>query len=114
MGFLDPRQWSRPDSALLQVLWTPWSRSRWKLINEINRFPSGKQNMFLEILQKKKVSYGGQVMDAGDTCYFATMNPDFSPPIPWTRPCSTASPFACPHRSPTSWQAWPSPRDRGR
>jgi MoxR-like ATPase len=82
VGFLDPRQWSRPDITPLQVLWTPWSRSRWKLINEINRFPSGKQNMFLEILQKKKVSYGGQVMDAGDTCYFATMNPDFSSTYP--------------------------------
>jgi MoxR-like ATPase len=56
--------------------------SRWKLINEINRFPSGKQNLFLEILQKKKISYAGQVLEPGDTCYFATMNPDFSSTYP--------------------------------
>jgi MoxR-like ATPase len=82
VGFLDPRQWSRQDCAPVQVIWTAWARSRWKLINEINRFPSGKQNMFLEILQKEKVSYAGQIMNAGDTCYFATMNPGFSSTYP--------------------------------
>lgn len=109
VGFIDPRQWScppasssdssrsstrqgssiRPDSSsfdegaeAIQVLWTPWSGSRWKVINEINRFPSGKQNLFLELLQKRKVSYAGKTLDLGDTCYFATMNPDFSSTYP--------------------------------
>lgn len=82
VGFLDPRQWSRADGAEAQVLWTPWARSRWKVINEINRFPSGKQNLFLEILQKRKISYAGSVLEPGDTCYFATMNPDFSATYP--------------------------------
>ncbi len=82
VGFLDPRQWTRPDSMAVEVLWTPWARSRWKLINEINRFPSGKQNLFLEILQKRKISYAGQVWEPGDTCYFATMNPEFSATYP--------------------------------
>ncbi|KQC15759.1 MAG: ATPase, partial [Methanosaeta sp. SDB] len=50
--------------------------------NEINRFPSGKQNLFLELLQKRKVSYAGETLDLGDTCYFATMNPDFSATYP--------------------------------
>ncbi len=81
VGFLDPRQWARPGGAV-EVLWTPWALSRWKLINEINRFPSGKQNLFLEILQKKKISYAGQVLEPGDTCYFATMNLDFSSTYP--------------------------------
>jgi MoxR-like ATPase len=81
VGFLDPRQWSQNDNDL-EVLWTPWTKSRWKLINEINRFPSGKQNLFLEILQKRKISYAGKVLEAGDTCYFATMNPDFSSTYP--------------------------------
>ncbi len=81
IGFLDPRQWSR-DSSETSVLWTPWARSRWKLINEINRFPSGKQNLFLEILQKRKISYAGQIIEPGDTCYFATMNPEFSATYP--------------------------------
>jgi len=81
IGFLDPRQWSREDSET-SVLWTPWARSRWKLINEINRFPSGKQNLFLEILQKRKISYAGQIIEPGDTCYFATMNPEFSATYP--------------------------------
>ncbi len=81
VGFLDPRQWSRPGGAM-EVLWTPWARSRWKLINEINRFPSGKQNLFLEMLQKRKVSYAGLVLEPGDTCYFATMNPEFSATYP--------------------------------
>jgi MoxR-like ATPase len=64
------------------VLWTSWARSKWKLINEINRFPSGKQNLFLEILQKRKISYAGQVLVPGDTCYYATMNPEFSATYP--------------------------------
>ena len=81
IGFLDPRQWSREGSET-SVLWTPWARSRWKLINEINRFPSGKQNLFLEILQKRKISYAGQIIEPGDTCYFATMNPEFSATYP--------------------------------
>jgi len=81
IGFLDPRQWSR-EGGSMAVLWTPWARSRWKLINEINRFPSGKQNLFLEILQKRKISYSGQVLSPGDTCYFATMNPEFSATYP--------------------------------
>ncbi len=94
VGFLDPRQWtaavaeseagSGAGSAArsTQVLWTAWAESRWKLINEINRFPSGKQNLFLEILQKRKISYAGQVCRPGDTCYFATMNPEFSATYP--------------------------------
>jgi len=82
VGFLDPRQWSRAESAESEVLWTPWARSRWKVVNEINRFPSGKQNLFLEILQKRKISYAGSVLVPGDTCYFATMNPDFSATYP--------------------------------
>jgi MoxR-like ATPase len=82
VGFLDPRQWTRPGSTLVEVLWTPWARSKWKLINEINRFPSGKQNLFLEILQKRKISYAGQILEPGDTCYFATMNPEFSATYP--------------------------------
>lgn len=82
VGFLDPRQWSLPGSGAATVLWTPWARSRWKLINEINRFPSGKQNLFLEILQKRKISYSGLTLAPGDTCYFATMNPDFSSTYP--------------------------------
>jgi MoxR-like ATPase len=81
VGFLDPRQWSLHDSEL-EVIWTPWAKSRWKLINEINRFPSGKQNIFLEILQKRKLSYAGKVLEPGDTCYFATMNPNFSSTYP--------------------------------
>ncbi len=81
VGFLDPRQWSRGAGAI-EMLWTPWARSRWKLINEINRFPSGKQNLFLEIIQKRKLSYAGQVLEPGDTCYFATMNPEFSATYP--------------------------------
>jgi MoxR-like ATPase len=59
VGFIDPRQWIAPEGADLKVLWTPWARSRWKVINEINRFPSGKQNLFLEILQKRKIGYAG-------------------------------------------------------
>ncbi|HNX09526.1 MAG TPA: AAA family ATPase [Methanothrix sp.] len=103
VGFLDPRQWAAADSSSTQstqsaqsaqstqsahptrstqVLWTAWAESRWKLINEINRFPSGKQNLFLEILQKRKISYAGEVFLPGDTCYFATMNPEFSSTYP--------------------------------
>ena len=97
VGFIDPRQWScpsdlppgRPGSsssstspAPLRILWTPWARSRWKVINEINRFPSGKQNLFLELIAKRKVGYAGETLALGDTCYFATMNPDFSSTYP--------------------------------
>lgn len=86
VGFLDPRQWTAADTAAnggsTQVLWTAFAKSNWKLINEINRFPSGKQNLFLEILQKKKISYAGQLCRPGDTCYFATMNPEFSATYP--------------------------------
>ena len=82
VGFLDPRQWTKPSEEETQVLWTAWAQSRWKLINEINRFPSGKQNLFLEILQKRKIVYAGQVCRPGDTCYFATMNPEFSATYP--------------------------------
>jgi MoxR-like ATPase len=82
VGFLDPRQWTRAGAGPAQVLWTAWAKSNWKLINEINRFPSGKQNLFLEILQKKKISYAGQLCKPGDTCYFATMNPEFSATYP--------------------------------
>lgn len=82
VGFLDPRQWSRPGGDAMEVLWTPWARSQWKVINEINRFPSGKQNIFLEILQKRKIGYAGKVLEPGDTSYFATMNPDFSATYP--------------------------------
>ena len=83
VGFLDPRQWTASASAQsTQVLWTAWAKSNWKLINEINRFPSGKQNLFLEILQKRKISYAGQLCRPGDTCYFATMNPEFSATYP--------------------------------
>jgi MoxR-like ATPase len=82
VGFLDPRQWSHAGGVDAEVLWTPWACSRWKVINEINRFPSGKQNLFLEILQKRKISYAGSVLEPGDTCYFATMNPDFSATYP--------------------------------
>jgi len=89
VGFIDPRQWSCTSASLassgnepIEVLWTPWARSQWKVINEINRFPSGKQNLFLELLQKRKVSYAGKTLELGDTCYFATMNPDFSSTYP--------------------------------
>lgn len=82
VGFIDPRQWMQHSSTEIRVLWTPWARSRWKLINEINRFPAGKQNLFLEILQKRKITYAGQVLMPGDTCYFATMNPEFSSTYP--------------------------------
>jgi len=105
IGFLDPRQWmepaagtngrgsNEPDSqngkngtngpnSRTRVLWTGWAKSRWKLINEINRFPGGKQNLFLEILQKRRISYAGSVCSPGDTCYFATMNPEFSSTYP--------------------------------
>ena len=82
VGFLDPRQWTREEDEPCTVLWTPWSRSRWKLINEVNRFPGGKQNLFLEILQKRKISYAGQVYEPGDTCYYLTMNPEFSATYP--------------------------------
>jgi MoxR-like ATPase len=82
IGFIDPRQWNRPGDDAIDVLWTPWARSKWKIINEINRFPSGKQNLFLEILQKRKVSYAGKTLALGDTCYFATMNPEFSSTYP--------------------------------
>lgn len=87
IGFLDPRQWTAAGAGVAgagstQVLWTAWAKSNWKLINEINRFPSGKQNLFLEILQKRKISYAGQVCRPGDTCYFATMNPEFSATYP--------------------------------
>ena len=82
VGFLDPRQWTHVSSGPCEVLWTSWARSKWKLINEINRFPSGKQNLFLEILQKRKISYAGQVLVPGDTCYYATMNPEFSATYP--------------------------------
>lgn len=99
VGFIDPRQWSSPlksrsdphsatfsesshDVKGIEVLWTPWAQSKWKVINEINRFPSGKQNLFLELLQKRKVSYAGKTLELGDTCYFATMNPDFSSTYP--------------------------------
>lgn len=78
IGFLDPRQWTRPDGGSTDVLWTPWARSQWKVINEINRFPGGKQNLFLEILQKRTITYAGNVLRPGDTCFFATMNPEFS------------------------------------
>ncbi|HOO55044.1 MAG TPA: AAA family ATPase [Methanothrix sp.] len=108
VGFIDPRQWSCPPASLsslsspsspssssshsssfpdggagsIQVMWTPWARSRWKVINEINRFPSGKQNLFLELISKRKVNYAGETLELGDTCYFATMNPDFSATYP--------------------------------
>ncbi|MFZ2471232.1 MAG: AAA family ATPase [Methanothrix sp.] len=84
VGFLDPRQWTTAATTAgsTQVLWTAWTKSNWKLINEINRFPSGKQNLFLEILQKRTISYAGQVCRPGDTCYFATMNPEFSATYP--------------------------------
>jgi len=82
VGFLDPRQWMTPSSGPTKVLWTGWAGSRWKLINEINRFPGGKQNLFLEKLQKRRISYAGQVCSPGDTCYFATMNPEFSSTYP--------------------------------
>ncbi|MDD4446349.1 MAG: AAA family ATPase [Methanothrix sp.] len=84
VGFLDPRQWTAAAAAArsTQVLWTNWAKSNWKLINEINRFPSGKQNLFLEILQKRKISYAGQICQPGDTCYFATMNPELSATYP--------------------------------
>ena len=82
VGFLDPRQWTSSAAGPTQVLWTAWAKSNWKLINEINRFPSGKQNLFLEILQKRKISYAGQLCRPGETCYFATMNPEFSATYP--------------------------------
>jgi len=82
VGFLDPRQWMREEGGACTVLWTPWSKSRWKLINEVNRFPGGKQNLFLEILKKRKISYSGQVNEPGDTCYYLTMNPEFSATYP--------------------------------
>ncbi|MFB3764172.1 MAG: ATPase [Methanotrichaceae archaeon] len=82
VGFLDPRQWTRPAGDATEVLWTPWAMSQWKVINEINRFPSGKQNLFLEILQKRTITYAGNVLEPGDTCYFATMNPEFSATYP--------------------------------
>ncbi|NYT02431.1 MAG: ATPase [Methanosarcinales archaeon] len=82
IGFIDPRQWTSGSGGEIRVLWSSWARSRWKVINEINRFPSGKQNLFLEIIQKQKLSYAGQVLEPGPTCYFATMNPDFSATYP--------------------------------
>ncbi len=82
VGFIDPRQWSSSPSSAMEILWTPWAKSRWKVINEINRFPSGKQNLFFEILQKRKIGYAGRVIEPGSTCYFATMNPDYSSTYP--------------------------------
>ena len=36
----------------------------------------------MEILQKRKISYAGQVYEPGDTCYYLTMNPEFSATYP--------------------------------
>jgi len=126
VGFIDPRQWSCPPASSsspfsssptsyssgggagsIQVLWTPWARSRWKVINEINRFPSGKQNLFLELISKRKVNYAGETLELGDTCYFATMNPDFSATYPWTRRSSTGYRSRFPQPSLTFSQASP-------
>jgi MoxR-like ATPase len=85
IGFIDPRQWTNPScgsNAGFDVIWTEWAGSRWKVINELNRFPGGKQNIFLELLLKRKLYYAGQVQSPGDTCYFATMNPEFSATYP--------------------------------
>lgn len=80
LGFMDPRQWTREGD--IEVLWTKWALSPWKTINEINRFPPGKQNIFIELIKKREVTYAGITHYVGDCRYFATMNPDFKSTYP--------------------------------
>jgi MoxR-like ATPase len=80
IGFMDPRQWTRDGD--IEVLWTKWALSPWKTINEINRFPQGKQNIFIELIKKREVVYAGITHYVGDCRYFATMNPDFKSTYP--------------------------------
>lgn len=83
IGFIDPRQWvSKTEDEKIKVIWTNWAKSRWKVIDEINRFPPGKQNLFHDILRTKEISYSGQTLKIGDGRMFATMNPEFRSTYP--------------------------------
>ncbi len=64
IGFIDPRQWMSKyeDGDSIKVIWTKWAKSRWKVIDELNRFPPGKQNLFHDILRAKQISYSGQTL----------------------------------------------------
>lgn len=80
IGFMDPRQWTRDGE--IEMLWTKWALSPWKTINELNRFPQGKQNLFIELIKKREITYAGITQHIGDCRYFATMNPDFKSTYP--------------------------------
>jgi len=81
LGFIDPRTWNKSEGEI-EVIWTPWSKSRWKVIDEINRFPSGKQNLFFEILRSKVITYAGRNIRNDDYRMFLTMNPGFKGTYP--------------------------------
>ncbi len=84
IGFIDPRQWMSKyeDGDSIKVIWTKWAKSRWKVIDELNRFPPGKQNLFHDILRAKQISYSGQTLKTEDCRMFATMNPEFKSTYP--------------------------------
>jgi len=83
IGFIDLRQWiSNNKNENIKVIWTKWAKSRWKVIDEINRFPPGKQNLFIDILRSKQISYSGQTLKTDDVRMFSTMNPEFKSTYP--------------------------------
>lgn len=81
LGFIDPRTWNKSEGEI-EVIWTPWSKSRWKVIDEINRFPPGKQNLFFEILRANGITYAGRNIRNDDYRMFLTMNPGFKSTYP--------------------------------
>lgn len=87
IGFIDPRQWASKyedggNRDNIRVIWTNWAKSKWKVIDELNRFPPGKQNLFHDILRAKQITYAGQTLKTEDYRMFATMNPEFKSTYP--------------------------------
>ncbi|HYD03716.1 MAG TPA: hypothetical protein VEC16_05450 [Alphaproteobacteria bacterium] len=70
---------ARPDYGALmdkkeKVIWQPTVYFPKVIIDEFNRFPEGKQTMFIDIIETSMFSYLSEVYHNGKKSFFATVN----------------------------------------
>ena len=59
----------------IDVIWNDFVKSKWKIIDEVNRISPYAQNILLSLLAESTVKYQNQTLSVPGFTLFATMNP---------------------------------------
>jgi len=103
LGTLNISQLLRPETVednKIQVIWSNFIKSSWKIIDEVNRLNHYAQDIILSLLAEGIVKYYDQYYECDDYSLFATMNPEdegtFKLPLPFLDRFSIAVPITMP------------------